>query len=204
MTALAPPCSDWIRPMSEPSIFFESPSQWEEWLDEHHETEPGMWVRIAKKASGLRSITYAEALDVAICFGWIDSQRDKVDDLYWQQRFTPRTKKSPWSQVNRERVERLEAEGAIRPAGRREIEAAKADGRWDAAYASQSKMTVPDDLETALRENDAAADFFATLDSKNRYAILYRIQSAKKAETRAQRIEKFVTMLANNEKIYPR
>ncbi|MFD4151024.1 YdeI family protein, partial [Streptomyces goshikiensis] len=120
------------------------------------------------------------------------------------QRFTPRTKKSPWSQVNRERVERLEAEGAIRPAGRRESEAAKADGRWDAAYASQSKMTVPDDLETALRENDAAADFFATLDSKNRYAILYRIQSAKKAETRAQRIEKFVTMLANNEKIYPR
>ncbi|GAB2784010.1 YdeI/OmpD-associated family protein [Streptomyces chlorus] len=189
--------------MGEPIIFFEDHPQWEKWLEEHHESATGVWVKIAKKAAGIPSITYAEALDGAICFGWIDSQRDKVDNQFWQQRFTPRTKKSPWSQANRERVERLTAAGGIRPAGRREVDAAKADGRWDAAYASQSKMTVPDDLEAALREEPAAAEFFATLDSRNRYAILYRIQSAKKEETRIKRIEKFVTMLSNNEKIYP-
>ncbi|WP_042163759.1 YdeI family protein [Streptomyces sp. NBRC 110035] len=188
--------------MSEPIIFFEDQTQWEQWLEEHHGSASGVWVKIAKNATGIPSVTYAEALDCAICFGWIDSQRDKVDDQYWQQRFTPRTKKSPWSQANRERVERLAAAGAIRPAGQREIDAAKADGRWEAAYASQSKMTVPDDFEAALREEPAAAEFFATLDSKNRYAILYRIQSAKKTETRVKRIEKFVTMMSNKEKIY--
>ncbi|MFE5858532.1 YdeI family protein [Streptomyces sp. NPDC056500] len=189
--------------MSESIIFFEEQRRWEQWLEENHNTVAGVWVKIAKKASGLPSITYAEALDVAICFGWIDSQRDKVDDLYWQQRFTPRTKKSPWSQANRERVERLSAAGNIRPAGQREIDAAKADGRWEAAYASQSKMTVPDDWQSALAEEPEAAEFFATLDSKNRYAILYRIQSAKKAETRAKRIEKFIAMMLNKEKLYP-
>ncbi|MEU5397696.1 YdeI/OmpD-associated family protein [Streptomyces sp. NPDC005963] len=189
--------------MSESIIFFEEQRRWEQWLEENHNTVPGVWVKIAKKASGLQSITYAEALDSAICFGWIDSQRDKVDDLYWRQRFTPRTKKSPWSQANRERVERLTGAGSIRPAGQREIDAAKADGRWEAAYASQSKMTVPDDWQSALVEDPEAADFFATLDSKNRYAILYRIQSAKKPETRAQRIEKFIAMMSNKEKLYP-
>src|SRR5690606_1377062 len=189
--------------MSEPTIPLEDQAQWEQWLEENHESAAGVWVKIAKKASGIPSVTYSEALDVAVCFGWIDSQRDKVDDLYWQQRFTPRTKKSPWSQVNRERVERLAAEGRIRPAGQREIDAAKADGRWEAAYASQSKMTVPDDLQDALLEVPEAAEFFATLNSKNRYAILYRVQSAKKPETRAKRIEKFVTMMANHELIYP-
>ncbi|MDQ0383441.1 uncharacterized protein YdeI (YjbR/CyaY-like superfamily) [Streptomyces sp. DSM 42143] len=189
--------------MSEPIISFEDQVQWEQWLEENHESAAGVWVKIAKKASGIPSITYAEALDVAVCFGWIDSQRDKVDDLYWRQRFTPRSRKSPWSQVNRERAERLAAEGRVRPAGRREVDAAKADGRWEAAYASQSRMTVPDDLQAALLEDPAAAEFFATLNSRNRYAILYRVQSAKKPETRAKRIEKFVTMLANGEKIYP-
>lgn len=116
--------------MSEPIISFEDQVQWEQWLEENHESAAGVWVKIAKKASGIPSITYAEALDVAVCFGWIDSQRDKVDDLYWRQRFTPRSRKSPWSQVNRERAERLAAEGRVRPAGRREVDAAKADGRW--------------------------------------------------------------------------
>ncbi len=189
--------------MSEPIISFEDQVQWEQWLEENHESAAGVWVKIAKKASGIPSITYAEALDVAICFGWIDSQRDKVDDLYWRQRFTPRSKKSPWSQVNRERVARLAAEGRVRPAGRRAVDAAKADGRWEAAYASQSRMTVPDDLQEALLKDPAAAEFFSTLDSRNRYTILYRVQSAKKPETRAKRIEKFVTMLANGEKIHP-
>ncbi|BAL89319.1 hypothetical protein AMIS_40990 [Actinoplanes missouriensis 431] len=189
--------------MSEPVVFFQDAGQWRQWLAEHHENSPGVWVKIAKKATEVSSITYAEALDGAICFGWIDSQRDKIDDQYWQQRFTPRTKRSPWSQANRDRVERLIAADLMHPSGQREVDAAKADGRWEAAYASQSKMTVPDDLQAALDEDPDAAEFFATLDSKNRYAVLYRVQSAKKAETRAQRIEKFVAMLANKEKIYP-
>ncbi|MET9776582.1 YdeI/OmpD-associated family protein [Streptomyces sp. NPDC006367] len=189
--------------MSEPTLTFADQAQWEQWLEENHESAAGVWVQIAKKASGIPSITYTEALDAAVCFGWIDSRRDKVDDLYWRQRFTPRSKKSPWSQVNRERAERLAAENRIRPAGQREIDAARADGRWDAAYASQSRMTVPDDLQEALLEVPGAAEFFATLNSKNRYAILYRVQSAKKPETRARRIEKFVTMMANRELIYP-
>ncbi|CAL9332410.1 YdeI/OmpD-associated family protein [Streptomyces sp. enrichment culture] len=189
--------------MSEPTLTFQDQLQWEQWLEENHDSAAGVWVRIAKKAGGLPSVTYTEALDVAVCFGWIDSRREKVDDLYWQQRFTPRTRTSPWSQVNRERAERLAAEGRIRPAGRREIDAAKADGRWEAAYASQSRMTVPDDLRDALLDVPGAAEFFDTLNSKNRYAILYRVQSAKKPETRARRIEKFVAMMANHEVIYP-
>ncbi|WP_309053183.1 YdeI/OmpD-associated family protein [Streptomyces sp.] len=189
--------------MSEPTIPFRDQAEWERWLEDHHESEAGVWVKIAKKAGGIPGISYTEALDVALCFGWIDSQRDRVDDLYWRQRFTPRTKRSPWSQVNRGRAERLAADGRIRPAGQREIDAAMADGRWEAAYASQSKITVPDDLQEALLEIPEAAEFFATLNSRNRYAILYRVQSAKKPETRAKRIEKFVTMMANHELIYP-
>ncbi|MEZ7005904.1 YdeI family protein [Streptomyces sp. AD55] len=189
--------------MSEPTITFEDQVRWEQWLEEHHESAAGVWVRIPRKATGLPGLTYTEALEVALCFGWIDSRRDKVDDLYWRQRFTPRSKKSPWSQANRERAERLAAQGRVRPAGQREIEAARADGRWEAAYASQSRMAVPDDLREALREVPEAAAFFATLNSKNRYAILYRVQSAKKPETRARRIEKFVTMMANHEVLHP-
>ena len=123
--------------MSEPVIFFQDADQWRQWLAEHHENSPGVWVKIAKKATGVPSITYAEALDGAICFGWIDSQRDKIDDEYWQQRFTPRTKRSPWSQANRDRVERLTTADLMHPAGQREVDAAKADGRWEAAYAEQ-------------------------------------------------------------------
>jgi uncharacterized protein YdeI (YjbR/CyaY-like superfamily) len=140
---------------------------------------------------------------VALAFGWIDARRNRLDGSWFLQRFCPRRPRSKWSKVNRERATRLIEEGRMRPAGLREVERAKADGRWDAAYDAQSKATVPDDLRLALDENEAARDLFDTLDSRNRYAILYRIQDAKKPETRARRIEKYVQMLGRGEKIYP-
>ncbi|WP_234347375.1 YdeI/OmpD-associated family protein [Streptomyces specialis] len=175
----------------------------EEWLAEHHATSDGIWLKIRKKVPGVASLDYAQALDAALCFGWIDGQKDKLDDVHWLQRFTPRRPRSRWSQVNREKVAALIEQGRMRPPGLAEIERAKADGRWDAAYAGSRSASVPDDLAAALAASPAAAEFFATLDSRNRYAILYRVQDAKKPETRARRIEKFVGMLANGEKIHP-
>ena len=186
-----------------PVIPFESREAWETWLEEHHATSGGLWVKFAKKNSGIESISHAVALDVALCYGWIDGQAAKFDENYWLQRFTPRRPRSKWSKINRDKVKQLIEQGEMKPAGLQEIKRAKADGRWDAAYEAQSKATVPDDLQRELEKNELAREFFATLDSRNRYAILYRIQDAKKPETRARRIEKYVAMLSEHKTIYP-
>ncbi len=182
---------------------FESREAWERWLAEQHATSSGLWLKIAKKESGVATVSYAEALDVALCYGWIDGQKDKFDDKYWLQRFTPRKPRSKWSKVNCGKATELIEKGDMKSAGLREVERAKADGRWEAAYEAQSTATVPEDLQRALEENDTAREFFSTLDKANRYAILYRIQDAKKRETRARRIEKYVAMLSEQKKIYP-
>lgn len=187
-----------------PILAFKSAADFEAWLDEHHDRSRGIWLKLAKKGSGVESVTRSEAVDVALCFGWIDGQTASVDDTYWMQRYTPRRPKSKWSQVNRDRAEALIAEGRMRPAGLKEVEAARRDGRWDAAYASPKNMAVPEDLQQKLAENPRAQAFFATLDSRNRYAILYRIQDAKKPKTRARRIDQFVAMLNEHKTIYPR
>jgi uncharacterized protein YdeI (YjbR/CyaY-like superfamily) len=186
-----------------PVIPFESREAWEAWLEERHATSSGLWVKFAKKYSGIVSVSHADALDVALRHGWIDGQAAKFDENYWLQRFTPRRPRSKWSKINRDKVKQLIEQGEMKPAGLQEVERAKADGRWDAAYEAQSKATVPDDLQRELEKNDLAREFFATLDSRNRYAILYRIQDAKKPETRARRIEKYVAMLREHKTIYP-
>ncbi len=183
-------------------MLFETQQDWEQWLEANHTSSPGGRLKIAKKGSGKTSVSYAEALDVALCFGWIDSRRDKFDEEYFLQRYTPRRKKSPWSQVNREKVAALIAAGRMREAGLREVEAAKQDGRWEAAYAPASKIVVPDDLQAALDANDKAQEFFKTLNSANRYAILYRIMGAKRPETRQKRINQFIEMLAEGKKLH--
>jgi uncharacterized protein YdeI (YjbR/CyaY-like superfamily) len=185
-----------------PVIAFESQHAFEAWLAEHHETAPGLWIKIAKRATGIPTVTHAQALDRALCYGWIDGQRDRFDDTWFLQRFTPRRPRSKWSKVNRDKVTALIASGEMKPAGQREIDRAKADGRWDAAYDAQSNATVPPDLQAAFDENPKAAEFFATLTGSNRYAVLYRIQDAKRPETRARRIEKFVAMLNEGKTLY--
>ena len=186
-----------------PVIAFASREEFAAWLDEHHERPDGLWIKFAKKASGIPTVVYAEALEVALCHGWIDGQVAKFDDRHYLQRFTPRRARSKWSKINRDRATALIESGAMKPAGLAEVERAKADGRWDAAYDAPSRATVPDDLQRALDANPAAAEFFATLSGSNRYAVLYRIQDAKRPETRARRIEKFVAMLARGEKLHP-
>ena len=186
-----------------PTISFPSRDGWEAWLDEHHAHSEGLWLKIAKKGSGIQTVTQPEALEVALCYGWIDSQAKTFDGDYWLQRFTPRRPRSKWSRVNREKVEKLIEAGRMRPAGLREVEWAKSDGRWEAAYEAQSRATVPDDLRRELEKSKVARGFFDTLDSRNRYAILYRIQDAKRPQTRARRIEKYVAMLNEEKKIYP-
>ncbi len=184
-----------------PILAFATHGAWEAWLDEHHAASEGLWLKIAKKGSGIETVSYPEALEVALCYGWIDGQKASFDDRYWLQRFTPRRSRSKWSKVNRQKATELIERGAMKPAGLREVERAKADGRWDAAYDAQSTATVPDDLRRELEKNDAAREFFQTLNSANRYAILYQIGDAKKPETRARRIEKFVAMLAERKKL---
>ena len=162
----------------------------------------GLWIRIAKKGTGIASVDHDQALDVALRHGWIDGTAQRIDDDYYMQKFTPRTKRSRWSKINRASAERLIEAGEMHPAGLREVEAAKADGRWEAAYAGPASATVPDDLRAALDANPRAAAFFATLTSRNRYAILYRVEEAKRPETRARRIEKFVGMLERGETLH--
>jgi uncharacterized protein YdeI (YjbR/CyaY-like superfamily) len=186
-----------------PVLSFDTSRSWEAWLVEQHATAPGVWLLLAKAGAAHPTVSYSEALDVALCFGWIDGQKGTVDAAYWRQRFTPRTPRSRWSRINRDRAEALTAAGRMRPAGLREMEAARADGRWAAAYEGQKTATVPADLAEALAANPAAAAFFATVNSQNRYAVLYRIQDAKRPATRAARIAKFVDMLARGETIYP-
>lgn len=185
-----------------PILLFANRAAFRKWLSAHHASEPGLWLRIAKAASPLRSVTYAEALDVALCFGWIDGQKKSYDADSFLQKFTPRQKRSPWSKRNREHVARLIAAGEMHPAGLAAVEAAKADGRWDRAYDSPGTVTVPDDLQAALDANPKAKKFFATLKGANRYAILYRIQTAVKPETRARRIAEFVAMLQRGETLH--
>jgi uncharacterized protein YdeI (YjbR/CyaY-like superfamily) len=189
----------------EVSVFpFASREDWATWLDEHHGSqEAGVWLKFAKKGTGIPSVTFSEALEVALCYGWIDGQSRGLDETWYLQKFTPRRSRSTWSKINREKVADLIARGEMKPAGFAEIERAKADGRWDAAYDSPRTMTVPDDLRRALDERPEAAELFARLDSRNRYAILYQVHDAKKPETRARRIEKFTTMLARGETPYP-
>ena len=186
-----------------PIISFETQQDWESWLTEHHTGTEGIWLKIAKKEAGIASVNYAEALEGAICYGWIDGQKASFDDQYWLQKFTPRRAKSIWSKVNCDKAMALIAEGRMQPAGIRQVELAKTDGRWEAAYESQSKITIPDDFQGELDNNQMAKEFFATLNSTNRYAILFRIQTAKKPETRSARIKKFVEMLSNHQKLYP-
>lgn len=178
-----------------PIVAFATPADMEAWLEEQGEASDGIWLKMAKKGSGETTVVYDEALEVALCHGWIDGQLRKLDERFYLQRFTPRRARSRWSQRNVQIAERLIAEGRMRPAGLAQVEAAKADGRWDAAYESPSKATVPDDLQAALDASPKAAGFFATLSSANRYAILYRVQDAKRPETRARRIAQYVQML---------
>lgn len=186
-----------------PILSFETQAGWEVWLKEHHADSKGIWLKIAKKGTDIPSVYYPQALDSAICYGWIDGQKAALDEAYWLQKFTPRGPKSRWSKVNRDKAQALIAAGRMQPSGLKQVELAQADGRWERAYASQSQITVPPDLQSELDKNPAARDFFDTLDSRNRYSILYRIQTAKKPQTRAARISRFVEMLSNNQKIYP-
>jgi len=186
-----------------PIMSFETQQDWERWLTEHHTGTKGIWLKIAKKETGILSVNYSEALDSALCYGWIDGQKASVDGQYWLQKFTPRRPKSIRSKVNCDKATELIAEGRMQPAGIRQVELAKADGRWESAYESQSKITIPADFQSELDKNQKAKDFFSALDSINRYAILFRIHSAKKPATRSARINKFIEMLSNNQKIYP-
>jgi uncharacterized protein YdeI (YjbR/CyaY-like superfamily) len=185
-----------------PTLPFATRAAFEKWLGKNHAKEAGVWVRFAKKGSGVDSLTYAEAVEVALAHGWIDGQARPHEEPFWLQKFTPRRARSKWSRINRERAERLIQSGAMKPAGLKEVEAAKADGRWEAAYPGQKAAEVPADLAAALRRNKAAKAFFETLDSRNRFAIIYRVADAKKPETRARRIEQFVAMLAEGKKIH--
>jgi len=187
----------------DPTLGFSSRKAWATWLAKHHKTSVGVWVKLGKKQSGIASVSQREAVEVALCYGWIDGQAKSVDADYWLQRFTPRSARSVWSKINCARAEELIASGEMKSAGLKEVERAKADGRWAAAYDSQRTATVPDDLAGALAKNKTAREFFATLDSRNRYAILHRIHGAKKPETRVQRIATFVAMLAQRKKIHP-
>ena len=186
-----------------PVISFASGTAWESWLEAEHASSPGVWLKIAKKGASVPTVSYADALDAALCFGWIDGQKGRLDDDHWLQRFTRRKPGSRWSRVNTEKAARLIEAGRMRPAGLAEVEQAKADGRWAAAYEPQSAITVPDDLAAELASNESAKAFFETLTGVNRYAILYRITSARRPETRARRIAQYVAMLAEHKKIYP-
>jgi uncharacterized protein YdeI (YjbR/CyaY-like superfamily) len=186
-----------------PTIFFASAEAWEVWLADNHAAPEGVWIKIAKKDVKIASVRYPEVLDVALCFGWIDARREALDEHYFLQRFTPRRRRSRWSQINREKAERLIAQDRMRPAGLVEIERAKADGRWAAAYAGQRSSTVPEDLQRELDVRPQAKAFFASLSSQNRYAIVYRLHDAKRPETRARRLAKFIAMLEAGETIHP-
>lgn len=186
-----------------PIISFATQQAWEAWLADQPTPSSGVWLKLAKKGTGIPSVSYAEALESALCYGWIDGQKAACDEQYWLQKFTPRSAKSLWSKRNCELVTALIASGRMQPAGIRHVELAKADGRWDSAYDSQRTMTVPDDFQQALDNHPQALAFFATLSSANRYAFLFRIHTAKKPETRAARISTFIEMLAQHQLLHP-
>lgn len=186
-----------------PVHHFERKPDWAAWLDKNHASSPGVWLQIAKKGADVSSVSYDDAIEIALCFGWIDGQKQAHSDQFWLQKFTRRSDKSVWSKINRDKALALIEANKMKPAGLKEIERAKLDGRWDAAYDSSSKATVPGDFQSALDGNARAKAFFEKLDSRNRYAVLFRIQTAKKAETRAKRISQFVLMLERHEKVHP-
>ncbi len=188
--------------MDQPVLSFASKAEFSAWLAENHAESDGLWVKIAKKGTGVESVAVTETLDVALCFGWIDGQRKPFDETYFLQKYTPRRARSKWSKRNQGLVAKLIEAGEMQPAGHAEIERAKADGRWEAAYESQANMQVPPDLQAELDARPAAAEFFATLNSTNRYSILFRLHDAKRPETRARRLEKFVGMLERGETLY--
>ena len=184
------------------ALAFASRDEWEAWLAANHETADGVWLKLAKKGSGIASVSRPEALEVALSYGWIDGQARRVDDEWWVQRFTPRRARSRWSKINRAKAIEMIERGEMKPAGLREVERAQGDGRWDAAYDAPSTAGVPDDLQRALDEDKDAREFFESLDSRNRYAILHRIEEAKRPETRARRIANFVAMLTEGKTLY--
>ena len=186
-----------------PIHYFERQLDWTAWLNENHTSSPGVWLQLAKKGAEATSVSYDEAIEIALCFGWIDGQKQAHSDEFWLQKFTRRSDKSVWSKINRDKALALIKAKKMKPAGLKEIERAKLDGRWDAAYDSSSKATVPSDFQSALDGNARAKAFFGTLDSRNRYAVLFRIQTAKEAETRAKMISQFVLMLERHEKVHP-
>ncbi len=186
-----------------PILYLRHQKAWSRWLKGNHAKSPGIWLRISKKSADIQSLTYHEALEVALCYGWIDGQKQRGDEQTWLQKFTPRGKKSIWSKINREKALVLVNSGQMQPAGHRQIEQARNDGRWDAAYDSAKTSVIPPDLQAALDQNAKANAFFKTLDSGNRYAVLFRVQTAKKPETRIRKIQQFVEMLERNEKIHP-
>lgn len=189
--------------MSDPILTFANQAEWESWLELNGRATAGAWLRLAKRTANQKTVTYAEALESALCHGWIDGQKKTESDHYWLQRFTPRTARSIWSKINKAKAEALISAGRMQAAGMDEVERAKQDGRWERAYLSASQSTIPDDLQKALDANKKAKAFFATLNSQNRYAILFRIQNVKKVETRARKIAQFVEMLAHSEKLHP-
>ena len=187
---------------ADPIRLFATPAAWEKWLEKYHRSHRGLWLRLAKKGSELRSINYSEALEVALCYGWIDGQKRGESEGAWLQRFLPRSEKSIWSKINRDKAILLIASGRMQPAGSQAVEAAKRTGGWDAAYDSPKGAQIPDDFQVALNASPRARKFFEDLDGANRYAMLFRIQTVKKAETRARKIREFVAMLERNETIH--
>jgi len=187
------------KPIELPTLPFESKKKFTEWLAKNHDKSAGVWMKLAKKATGIPSVTYAEAVEVALCYGWIDGQAGSFDDKFWLVKFTPRRPKSIWSQINTKRVEQLIASGEMKPSGLKAVEAAKQDGRWAAAYSSPKNIVVPEDFQSALEKNKKAKAFFESLAGSKRYSFLFRIETAKKAETRMKRILQFVEMLEKGE-----
>ncbi len=185
-----------------PVLSFASKAAFEAWLEAHHASADGVWIKLAKQGTGIATVTLTEALDVTLSFGWIDGQRRSLDETYFLQRYTPRRARSRWSKINVAKVAKLIERGEMRPAGLAEVERAKADGRWEAAYDSPKNIQVPPDLQAELDQRPAAKAFFATLNSTNRYAILYRLHDAKKPETRARRLAQFVAMLERGETLH--
>ena len=186
-----------------PTRSFKSQDDWKEWLVKNHKRSDGIWLKLAKKGSPAPSLTYAEAVETALCFGWIDGQKKAHDEAWWLQKFTRRGPRSIWSKINRQKVKDLIASGQMQPAGLEAVDSAKRNGRWDSAYNSPGTSNVPSDFHTALKANARAKEFFSTLNSANRYAILWRLQTAKRAETRERRIREFVAMLEKHEKLHP-
>ncbi|QSQ12626.1 YdeI/OmpD-associated family protein [Myxococcus landrumensis] len=185
-----------------PIVFFADAKSFDTWLAKHHATSSGAWLKLSKKGATVTSLSYNEAVELALIWGWIDSQKGRFDETAYILKFTPRGPRSIWSKINRDKATALIAEGRVKPSGLAEIENAKKNGRWDAAYDSQSKATIPEDLAQALAANPRAEAFFATLNSVNRYAVLFRIHNVKKAETRARKITQYVDMLARHEKLH--